>query len=57
MSMALPDQAKQNRRMKLVDACRLCLIEDGKVVIFFTQRGVDVTEHGNIDSLINPHLL
>ena len=34
VSMALPDQTKQKRRMKLVDACRLCLIEDRNVVKF-----------------------
>ena len=57
VSMALPDQTKQRRRMKLVGMCRLCQIEDRKVLKMFTQRGVDDTEHGSIDSLINPHLL
>ena len=38
VSMSLPDQTKQNRRTKLVDACRLCLTEDSKVVNFFVRR-------------------
>ena len=49
-------QTKQNLHMKLVDGCLLHLTEEGKVVKFSIQRGVDTTECGNIDSLMSPHL-
>ena len=49
VSMALSDQTKKNRRMRLVDACRLHLTEEGKVAKFSAQGGVDATENVNID--------
>ena len=35
----------------------MCLTEEVKVSTFPIQRGADAADHGNIDSLINPHIL
>ena len=51
VSLALLDQSNQNRRMKFADSCRLHLKEEGNVVKFTIQRGMDFSEHRNIDSL------